>query len=138
MHRFVAKDLEAWKHSKNRKPLLVQGARQVGKTWSILDFGHASFEEVAYVNFFENGEMKTVFAGDLDPKRLLDAIALQTGVTPQPQKTLVVLDGDPGSARELSPPSSRLPSAVRKRPSSQRGRCSASRFTVERRSPSAR
>ena len=92
MRRFVSDDLEAWKRSKNRKPLLVQGARQVGKTWSILEFGRANFKDVAYVNFFENGEIKAVFDGDLYPKRILDAIALQTGVVPEPQKTLVVLD----------------------------------------------
>jgi len=54
MERFAMKDLIAWKNSPRRRPLLVQGARQVGKTWLIKEFGRANFSAVAYVNFLED------------------------------------------------------------------------------------
>lgn len=92
MRRLIEDKLKAWKHSANRKPLILQGARQVGKTWAIMDFGRTHFDEVAYVNFLDDENLKSVFEGDLDPKRLLDAVALQTGITPKPETTLVVFD----------------------------------------------
>ncbi len=92
MERFAMKDLIAWKNSPRRRPLLVQGARQVGKTWLIKEFGRANFSAVAYVNFLEDEAMGRQFDGELAPSRLLDAISLYTGVNAKDPETLVVLD----------------------------------------------
>lgn len=79
MERFAIKDLIAWKNSPRRRPLLVQGARQVGKTWLIREFGQTHFAAVAYVNFLEDEAMARQFEGELAPARLLDAVTLYTG-----------------------------------------------------------
>jgi predicted AAA+ superfamily ATPase len=92
MYRTAIKRLVSWKESKRRKPLILQGARQVGKTWLLEEFGRTRFEQLALVNFLENDDMKSVFAGSLNPQRLLDAIAIETGVKPDAESTLVVFD----------------------------------------------
>ncbi|MEB1814821.1 ATP-binding protein [Adlercreutzia mucosicola] len=92
MERFAMKDLIAWKNSPRRRPLLVQGARQVGKTWLIKEFGLANFNDIAYVNFLEDEAMGRQFDGELAPSRLLDAMSLYTGVNAKDPETLVVLD----------------------------------------------
>lgn len=92
MERFILKDLETWRLSKRRKPLLLQGARQVGKTWAIQEFGSRAFKQVAYINFFEDETMKQIFDGDLNPDRLLDAIALQAGVDVRDEDSLLIFD----------------------------------------------
>jgi predicted AAA+ superfamily ATPase len=92
MYRTAIKRLVAWKESKRRKPLILQGARQVGKTWLLEEFGKTRFEQLTLVNFLENDGMKSVFAGSLNPQRLLDAIAIETGVKPDAESTLIVFD----------------------------------------------
>ena len=82
----------AWKKNPHRKPIIIQGARQVGKTWLVREFGQANFEKTAYVTFQENLGMMAVFAGSLEPQRLLEAIEVDTGVRIDPQNTLVVFD----------------------------------------------
>jgi predicted AAA+ superfamily ATPase len=92
MYRTAIKRLVTWKESKHRKPLILQGARQVGKSWLLEEFGRTHFEQIALVNFLENDGMKSVFAGSLNPQRLLDAIAVETGVRPEAESTLIVFD----------------------------------------------
>ena len=92
MQRTIMGSLEAWLDSPRRKPLLLQGARQVGKTWAIRELGRMRFEQVAYVNFLDDESLARVFDGDLHPERILDAIALQTGIAASNPGTLVVLD----------------------------------------------
>lgn len=92
MQRTIMGSLEAWLDSPRRKPLLLQGARQVGKTWAIRELGRMRFEQVAYVNFLDDESLARVFDGDLHPERILDAIALQTGIAASSPGTLVVLD----------------------------------------------
>lgn len=92
MERFAMKNLAAWKDSPDRKPLLVQGARQVGKTWLIREFGRACFDEVAYVSFMTDEAMINVFEGDLRPDRLLRAISLQTRTNADSANTLIIFD----------------------------------------------
>lgn len=92
MKRLIMDDLIAWKNSDNRKPLILQGARQVGKTWAIMELGRSEFDDIAYVNFLDDENMRRIFEGDLNPSRLLDAIRIQTGTNPQDGKTLVVFD----------------------------------------------
>lgn len=128
VERFAIKDLIAWKNSPRRRPLLVQGARQVGKTWLIREFGQTHFAAVAYVNFLEDEAMARQFEGELAPARLLDAVTLYTGVNAKDPNTLVVLTRFKNALGPL-PPSNRSPSAALKPPSSLPGRFWASPFT---------
>lgn len=92
MFRNALNDLAAWQASPRRKPLILQGARQVGKTWLALEFGRTHFQHVAHVVFLDNAPMKAVFEGSLAPDRLLTAIAAETGVPVGDENTLVVFD----------------------------------------------
>lgn len=92
MHRNALKELIAWKESNDRKPLIVNGARQVGKTWLALNFGRAHFGSVAHVTFLDNVEMQSAFSGSLNPERLLTLIGAVTNTTPADGNTLVFLD----------------------------------------------
>jgi predicted AAA+ superfamily ATPase len=92
MYRNAMKQLEAWKTSRRRKPLLVQGARQVGKTWLIREFGKNNFDKVAYVSFYDNEDLARIFDGSLEADRLVDALSIASGVTIGDADTLVVMD----------------------------------------------
>jgi uncharacterized protein len=92
MERTAMKDLEAWAASPRRKPLIVGGARQVGKTWLVKEFGRTHYDAVAHIVFQDNEVMKRVFDGTLDPERLLTAIGTYTATNPSDGKTLVFLD----------------------------------------------
>lgn len=92
MYRDAMQALITWKDARRRKPLLVRGARQVGKTWLIREFGQQHFERVAYVNFADNENLSRVFEGSLQPRRLLDAVSIEAGVPIDPSTTLVVFD----------------------------------------------
>ena len=85
------KELIAWKNSTNRKPLILRGARQTGKTWILKEFGAKEFPCVAYVRLEDNEAMKALFAGSLEPKRLLEGMAAYTGQAITPD-TLLILD----------------------------------------------
>ena len=91
MERTVYQELIDWKNKKNRKPLILRGARQVGKTWLLKEFGSNEFESFVYINCDETPEMKNVFS-DFDTVRLIRAFSSLSGVEIQPQKTLIVLD----------------------------------------------
>lgn len=92
MYRSISAKLNQWNKAEGRKPLLLQGARQVGKTWALKEFGETSFDALAYVNFMEDRTLGAVFEGDLNPERILRAISLQTGIQVEDQSTLVVFD----------------------------------------------
>lgn len=92
MYRKAMEALVAWKARRNRKPLILQGARQVGKTWLVKEFGSSHFKRMAYVSFQDNAGLQTVFTGSLQPERLLDAIAAESGVRAGDADTLVVFD----------------------------------------------
>jgi predicted AAA+ superfamily ATPase len=92
MQRFLLEQLKAWRVSPGRKPLVLRGARQVGKTWLLQEFGKQSFENVAYVRLEDNDAMARLFAGSLEPERILRGIAAETGEHINPQTTLIVLD----------------------------------------------
>ena len=92
MYRFALEELAAWKNRTYRKPLVIRGARQVGKTWLMKEFGRRSFRQTAYINFDVNERMKRVFEGDLDVDRLLLAISAETGVNISPEETLLIFD----------------------------------------------
>lgn len=92
MHRNAMARLIAWKDDLRRKPLIINGARQVGKTWLALEFGKTHFEQVAHVVFLDNEEMQRAFERSLNPDRLLTIIGAATGTNPQSGDVLVFLD----------------------------------------------
>jgi len=81
MKRFALEKLILWKGNPERKPLVIRGARQVGKTWLMKAFGTASFKNTAYVNFDNNETMKSVFEGDFHIPRLIAALQVECGCT---------------------------------------------------------
>ncbi len=92
MQRFAMKKLVVWKDSPQRKPLLLLGARQVGKTWLMKEFGKNYFKNVAYIRFDNNRQMQAAFQSDFDLDRIMRAIQLQCGFQVNPQDTLVIFD----------------------------------------------
>jgi predicted AAA+ superfamily ATPase len=92
MYRTKIEDLKAWKNSPLRKPLILSGARQVGKTWLLQKFGKAEYAHLAYINFEETSTLQNLFAIGFDIDRILTALQIQTGVQIQPENTLLVLD----------------------------------------------
>ena len=92
MERFALKELKKWKDKKNRKPLIIRGARQVGKTWLMKEFGKTCFEKTAYVNFDSNPRMLQLFDGEINVERILLAISAETGVTIDCKDTLLIFD----------------------------------------------
>ena len=91
MERTAYKEFVNWKNKKNRKPLIVNGARQVGKTWLLKEFGSKEFESFAYINCDDTPEMKNAFS-DFDTERLIRIFSSLSGVEILPEKTLIVLD----------------------------------------------
>ena len=91
MERTAYQKLLEWKGKKNRKPLILNGARQVGKTWLLKEFGSKEFETFAYINCDDTPEMKVSFS-DFDTERLIRVFSSVSGIEIQPQKTLIVLD----------------------------------------------
>lgn len=92
MERIIMRSLIDWKDSKDRKPMILKGARQVGKTWLMKEFGSQYFENLVYFNFDEEEELKSIFSNNKDPKRITELLSLISGETIVPGKTLIVLD----------------------------------------------
>jgi hypothetical protein len=85
-------DLMAWKQKANRKPLILQGARQVGKTWLMKEFGRENYKYVAYVNLDHNAHMRESFEKDFDVERILEDIGIETHTRIVAGETLIILD----------------------------------------------
>ena len=92
MERSIMKSLEVWKNKKNRKPLILQGARQVGKTWVMKEFGDRYYKSVAYVNLDANVSIKNSFEIDYDVARIIEDIEIETKTKIIPEETLIILD----------------------------------------------
>ncbi len=92
MYRKIMRYLEEWKKSEHRKPLILQGARQVGKTYSILEFGRLHYENVAYFNFETNPRLNKTFDEDISPDYLIPILSHIAGQTIVREKTLIVFD----------------------------------------------
>lgn len=92
MKRLALEKLSRWKESFRRKPLLLLGARQVGKTWLMKEFGRLCFEHVAYVRFVSDRRVHDIFAGDFNMQRILNALQLLVGSPIVAGKTLLLLD----------------------------------------------
>jgi len=92
MYRLAYLDLLNWKNIDSRKPLLVQGARQVGKTYLLKQFGEKEYDDCAYFNFEETPQLSTLFEGDLSPQKLIMSLAAFQGRPITPEKTLIFFD----------------------------------------------
>ncbi len=92
MKRWLISKLQEWKDKPRRKPLLLLGARQVGKTWLMKEFGRLAYKKTAYVRFDKEPRMREAFEQDYDIKRLLTSIQLHSGTAITPEDTLIILD----------------------------------------------
>lgn len=92
MERTAIKFLYEWKDKENRKPLIIRGARQVGKTWLMKEFGKKEYAQTAYVNFESSRILKDLFSEDYNINRIINAIQIETGVQINAQDTLIILD----------------------------------------------
>jgi hypothetical protein len=92
MERDIYKSLIAWKNSSRRKPLVLNGARQVGKTYALKHFGKASYDNVVYLNFEKDERLGQYFEGSLDPKQLIQMISIHAEAEIKPAHTLLIFD----------------------------------------------
>ena len=92
MYRTAIEKLKKWKDSQYRKPLIIEGARQVGKTWLMKEFGKQFYENTVYINFEANSKMEELFSGDLNYERLIAGIELYSNEKINPETTLVIFD----------------------------------------------
>jgi len=92
MERLAMQYLNNWKLKKNRKPIIIKGARQVGKTWLMKEFGKSNFKQTAYVNFESSKLLKNLFVDNFDIKRIISAIQIETGLQINAENTLIILD----------------------------------------------
>lgn len=92
MKRRAMQILERWKNNPTRKPLIIRGARQVGKTWLMREFGKTFYPKVAYINFENNRRMQHVFEGGYDIGRLIAALQIESGVQISKDDTLIIFD----------------------------------------------
>ena len=92
MYRDKMEELKKWKNSTNRKPLIIRGARQVGKTWLMKEFGKEYYEKCAYINFDDNTRMNKLFEEDFDLNKIIQGLKIESGVNIEPENTLIILD----------------------------------------------
>ena len=92
MERLAMADLVRWKNKKRRKPLIIHGARQVGKTWLMKEFGKQYFDKVIYISFDHNEHMRNVFSLDFDMERIISALRIEAGEVFQAEGTLLIFD----------------------------------------------
>ena len=92
MYRQAIEELKKWQNNLNRKPLIIRGARQVGKTWLMREFGKTCFGHTVYINFDGNERMSELFSGDMDVRRIIMGLELEAGFKINPKNTLVIFD----------------------------------------------
>lgn len=94
LKRKIEADLQKWKNTKNRKPLIIKGCRQCGKTYSVLDFAKKNYENVIYLNFFENPDYASVFSGSLnvDSITLMISALLGEKAVFEKDRTILIFD----------------------------------------------
>lgn len=92
MQRFAIEQLLEWKNRVNRKPIIIKGARQVGKTWLMKEFGRQYFKKTAYISFYNNKRMANVFEDDFDIERIIMSINVETKMEVTPEDTLIIFD----------------------------------------------
>jgi len=92
MERVAMRDLISWKNKSGRKPLIIRGARQVGKTWLIKEFGKNEYAQTVYMNFESSKLLKTLFVDNFDIQRIITALQIESGLQINPENTLIILD----------------------------------------------
>jgi hypothetical protein len=92
MKRYAIKQLIEWKNNPKKKPLIIEGARQVGKTWLMKEFGKTQYKQVVYINFENDLKMRNLFDMDIEPKRIIQDIGLNANLTINPKDTLIIFD----------------------------------------------
>ena len=92
MKRNAIQELVAWKSSEDRKPMVLKGARQVGKTWLMKEFGQNYYDSYVYFNFDEEDDLKSIFEANKNPQRIIELLSLITGEKILPEKTLIIFD----------------------------------------------
>ena len=92
MYRIAMEQLIRWKNQKNRKPLMIEGARQTGKTWLMKEFGRLEYNDTVYINFDSNKRIEDLFSSDLNTERLIAGLQLYAGHKIDPENTLLIFD----------------------------------------------
>ena len=92
MYRRLIEHLKSWKESQNRKPMILRGARQVGKTWLMKEFGRTCYKKCAYISMDENEVMEEVFRDAFDISRIITALEIAVGFQIEPGNTLIIFD----------------------------------------------
>lgn len=92
MYRKLMLELKAWKNKKDRLPLILKGARQVGKTWILQEFGKEYFDDVLYINFENAGNIASIFEGNIEPTRIIEYLSALNHKKIEPEKTLIIFD----------------------------------------------
>ena len=92
MKRNALEALIRWKSSEDRKPMVLKGARQVGKTWLMKEFGRSAYDSFVYFNFDEEEELKSIFEANKNPQRIVELLSLIAGEKILPEKTLIIFD----------------------------------------------
>ena len=92
MNRNAFDKLIGWKKSPDRKPLILKGARQVGKTWLMQEFGKSEYASYVYFNFDEEDELKSIFEANKTPQRIVELLGLLKGRIITPGETLIIFD----------------------------------------------
>ena len=102
MERKIVNQILSWKNNPNRMPLLLQGARQVGKTYILLTFGKEHYKNVAYFSMEESGEIPAIFERGLNPERIVRELSALSGTSILPGDTLIILDEIQASEKALT------------------------------------
>src|SRR3990167_4500333 len=92
MKRLILQELKDWKHQKNRKPLILKGVRQTGKTYILKHFGETYFTAFHYINFERNQKAADLFSNDFDPKRILRDLGFLLDIRIDEKKDLLIFD----------------------------------------------
>src|ERR1700761_5388769 len=92
MKRNELAHLKSWAHSHDRKPLIIRGARQTGKTWLMKELGRVEYKKIAYINFESNNASKNIFTENFDIQRIILALEIETRITIEADKTLIIFD----------------------------------------------
>ena len=110
--RDITAALLEWEQRPERKPLIIQGARQIGKTWIMRKFGEEYFDHVAYFNFDASEELCREFENTKNPERLIDILRLYTEYPIEPGRTLIIFDEIQQSNKALNSSARRLPNII--------------------------
>ena len=92
MYRTAIEKMKKWKNSRFRKPLIIEGARQVGKTWLMKEFGKQFYQQTVYVNFDSNKQMKDLFTASLDIEKIIMGLEIYSDMSISPENTLIIFD----------------------------------------------